>query len=152
MKGMKTGCCSAKGCPVAWPGPKSSRSSTGGCEKWGEKQAEAEEDPSSNALFRMVGAYEQVVRGNGPLQVSQRGDHPQPRQPQAAWGHWLPLTHVKARLSSPELLLSFLKYLLSAALRREPGIGARNLICSGSCSEAVKEHEEVFKMQIPFRH
>lgn len=108
--------------------------------------------PSSSASFRMVGTYEQVVRGNGLWQVSQRGDHPQLHQPQAARCHWLLLTHVKARLSSLELLLSFLKYLLSAALRREPGIGACNLICSGSCSEAVKEHEEVFKMQIPFRH
>lgn len=34
-KGMKTGCRSAKGCPAAWPGPKSARSSAGGCEKWG---------------------------------------------------------------------------------------------------------------------
>lgn len=94
-KGMKTGCHSARGCPVSCPGPKSSRSSTGGCEKWGEKRAEAEKNPSSSALFRVVGTHEQVVQGNEPQQVSQRGDHPQPHQTQAAWGHQLPLTHVK---------------------------------------------------------
>lgn len=71
----------------------------------------------------MVGTQEQAVQGSEPRQVRQRSAHPQPYQPTAA--EVTAPSHRKAQLSSWELLLSLLEYLLSAALRWEPGIGVR---------------------------